>query len=119
MATSTISNPDKIIECTITINDGFSGSGKLIVCGRIATLSLVVNCHHAGIDLGVAWIPGQSSGVYAKYLPNEDRWLSCDFYMNNVTASAEANIDTNGVIKVNTPISGRDLKITGSWVTKG
>jgi hypothetical protein len=78
-----------------------------------------VNYSQTGTDLSLAWIPGQSSGPYAKYIPNVERWLSCDFYMNNVTATAEARISTDGVICVNTPISGKDLKITGSWVTMG
>lgn len=125
MATSTIPNPNpEIVTLTLSINTGgsVSGYGKVKICGRVATLSATIEMPTSGsslIDFGAAWIPGQGSGIYAKYLPEEDVWLSCDYYKNNVTTTAEAKMNTNGVVMINTPTGGMQLKISGSWITKG
>lgn len=120
MATSTIPNPNpEVITIPLSINDaGATGSGFVKVCGRVATLSATIHPTMTGINLGLAWMQGGGTGVYAKYAPSDNVWLSCDFY-GSATGRAEARMQPDTLLIVSTPISDVDLKISGTWITNG
>ncbi len=112
----------KVIEVPLIINDqGATGSGRIIVCGRIATLSATITPTTSGITLNLAWISDATnpSGLYEWCKPMYDWWLSCDFYRTNDGQAAEARMLANGHLSVSTPFYNRDLKISGTWITKG
>lgn len=123
MATGKASIPNEIVTIPLTINSGSgTGSGEVKVCGRIAVITAVFIVTNAGTNIGIAWLPGQASGQYAKYAPstNGDHWLSCDYY-GSIGKTCEAWATTEGIIKVSVPqdANGKYLKVSGTWITKG
>lgn len=120
MATSTIPNPNKIEAISLTINSSTSGSGTITVCGRVATLSASIHAV-SGIGNGVAWIPGaKGSDANSHLYPMSTIWLSCDSYdASGTRATGEAWMGADGVLYVSTANADEDLKISGSWITKG
>lgn len=120
MATSTIPNPNpEVITIPLSINSqGATGSGEVKVCGRVATISASIRPNTTGTELALAWLQGGSSGMYANYAPSSSVWLSCDFYTTQ-TNEAEAKMGSDTNLRINTPIKDVDLKISGTWITKG
>lgn len=98
---------------TLDNNSSVSGSLKVRVVGRIATISGTLNYPYAGIGLQLADFPIGNS----KYYPFEQIWLSCDFYTTG--AGAEAWLTNGGTVAVNQPVGGVDLKISGTWIISG
>lgn len=122
MAVSKIANPNlEIITVPIRINnEGATGSGSVKVCGRVATLSAIINPLASGSNLALAWLAGGSSGQYARYAPSDNVWLSCDSYDSGGTrGTAEAKMKSDTYIEFNSPVKNVEFKISGSWITKG
>ena len=120
MATSTIDNPHKIIKLDMRLNN-VSGSGRLIACGRVATLTMELYGYSPGTNMGLAWIPGAgTSDEYAFLYPIETVWVSCDSYDGSGTRpTGEAQMQSDGILKVSCASTDAHLKISGSWITKG
>ena len=122
MATSTIDNPNKVTTVNLSINtDGATGSGTIVVSGRVATISALINSTGTGADRTLAWIPDAAnpSGIYEWIKPLQSTWLSCNYYHSSGEQEAEARMLSTGYLNVSTPIANKDLKICGAWITKG
>lgn len=106
----------------LTINTaGATGSASVYVYDRVATITGTIHPTNAGVDLSLAWIPDNSNpnGIYERFKPMGSQWLSCNYYKSNISATAEAKMDASGILKINIPIADVDLKISGTWITKG
>lgn len=100
----------------LTVNSaGARGSGTIYKYGRICILTATITPITTGTDLSLGWIP---NAYVSSWRPIGNTWLSCSYYKNNITATAEAKIQSaDGVLKVATPIKDVDLKISGAWIS--
>lgn len=113
MGKTTITCENKISRFSCNLNGSVSGNILVETCGRIGTLSGILNSPSAGTSLMLAAFPNDKT----QYAPDATINLSCDFYSSNV--SAEAFLDSSGQILVNQPAGGVDLKISGTWTIDG
>lgn len=113
MGKTTITCKNKISRFSCQLNGSVSGSILVETCGRIGTLSGILNYPTAGTSLMLAAFPDNKK----QYAPGGTINLSCDFYSSNV--SAEAFLNSSGQILVNQLAGGLDLKISGTWIIDG
>lgn len=91
-----------------------TGIGRIYKYGRICVLTAALKPTTIGINLCLGWIPS----THALWKPIGDTWLSCDYYANNNTSTAEARIlASDGSIIVSTQFNNNELKISGVWIT--
>lgn len=101
-----------------TVNtQGATGSGTLVKYGRMVQLAAIIRPNQTGSNLSLGWIPDRN-GSRSHWAPTMNSWISCDYY-GSQTQHAEASMEADGVLKVNTPIKDVDLKVSGCWISKG
>lgn len=104
----------------ITVNDAAGVTVTEIVCyrlGRLVTFSATLNYTVANTNAVLCWVTDKGSSPHR---PLSKTWLSCDFYNNNpsTVGNAEAWIDpTDAYIHIAQPNGGKNLKVSGCWIT--
>jgi hypothetical protein len=96
---------------------------KFKAIGRVVCINGICNPGpNKGINISVGWIPdaGNSYGIYERFKPINDIWLSCDYYNeSSFDGMPEAHITLNGIIMVSIYAINHDLKIGGVYICKG
>lgn len=93
--------------------------------GRVVCINGISNTNNiTGTELTIGWIPDalNPSGIYERFKPINNTWLSCDYYKgggSGFDGMPEAYIKANGIIIASVYAASHYLKISGVYICKG